>query len=367
MPPSVTVVIDPYGEYRRPREAGIPFERTLCALLAQTYARELTTILLTCTAAEVPLVETLVQGEPRIRVTTVPAGSGYYQKKNHGALVADSDIVLMADGDCLYPTNWIAEMVEAFDRGGAVVTYVQGRSQFAPGPFAQVLNPLYWRNYEPEGPISQIYSAHNLAIRRADVPEFLFDDTPERAGLERSLARRIRRAGRVIWHNRATTVQHESSMTLRELRQQALGKGYYRMIVWRRHPNAIDRALAPLGQAAIPVYVLLLSVRDGARQLKDRAGRGLHGMALLKLVPYTVFTFAFHAVGAISMSRVLRHLERTGSFPAPEFYGSDGPPDLGRRVREVAASSAAEAEDAEDAVQSALARDGHQERTPVEV
>ena len=335
MQPTVTVVIDPYGEYRRPREAGIPFERTLRALLAQSYPAQLTTILLTCTEAEVPLVRDLVASEPRIRVVAVPPGSGYYQKKNFGALAADTDIVMVADGDCLYPPDWVAEMVSAFDRAGDRAVYVQGRSRFAAGPFARVLNPLYWRNYEPDGPIDQIYAAHNLAIRRRDVPAFRFEDTPERAGLERALARKIRAAGRLIWHNRGTTVQHESSMTMHELKTQALGRGYYRMIVWRRHPTTIDRVLTPLGRAAIPFYVLLLFVRDTGRQLKDRTDRGLDGIGILKLVPYVAFTFAFHAVSAISMARVLRYLEHTGRFPAAEFYGQDGPPDLGRRSTNV--------------------------------
>src|SRR5262245_41239073 len=150
MPPSVTVVIDPYGEYRRPRMAGIPFESTLRALLAQSYPAELTTILLTCTAPEVPIVRELVADEPRIRVVGVPEGSGYYQKKNLGMREATTDIVLLADGDCMYPPDWIAEMVAAFDRGGDRVVYVQGVSRFAPGPYAHILNPVYWRGYEAE-------------------------------------------------------------------------------------------------------------------------------------------------------------------------------------------------------------------------
>jgi hypothetical protein len=332
MPPSVTVVIDPYGEYRRPRTAGIPFERTLRALLAQTYPAELTTILLTCTELEIPLVQELLADEPRIRAVEVPKGSGYYQKKNLGMREATTDVVLLADGDCLYPAEWIAEMVAAFDRGGERTVYVQGTSRFAPGPYAGILNPVYWRGYEPDGPISQIYSAHNLAIRRRDVAAFSFEDTPLRAGLERTLSERIRRAGRVIWHNRRTTVLHEGSASLRELKMQALGRGYYRMILWRRHPNRLDRALRPLGYLAIPIYVALVSVRDAGRQLRDRESRSLRGLALLKLPGYIAFTFGFHVIGGLSMIRVMRHLNRTGEFPNPEIYDTDGPPDLGRRA-----------------------------------
>lgn len=338
MPPTVTVVIDPYGEYRRPRMAGIPFESTLRALLAQSFPAELTTILLTCTAAEVPLVRELVAGEPRIRVVGVPEGSGYYQKKNVGMREATTAIVLLADGDCLYPPGWIAEMVAAFIRAGDRAVYVQGVSRFAPGPYAHILSPVYWRGYEPEGPISQIYSAHNLAIRREDATAFSFEDTPLRAGLERTLSERIRRADRVIWHNRRTVVLHEGSSSLHELRMQALGRGYYRMILWRRHPNRLDRALRPLGYLGIPIYVALVTMRDAVRQLRDREARGLTGLALVKLPAYIALTVGFHIVGGISMIRVLRHLNRTGEFPAPEFYGTDGPPDLGRRDDAVAGS-----------------------------
>lgn len=333
MQPTLTVVIDPYGEYRRPRSAGIPFEATLRALLAQTYPADKATILLTCIAAEVPLVRELVENEPRIRVVTVPAGSGYYQKKNYGAEAATTDLVLMADGDCLYPPDWIAEMVAAFDRGGSEVVVVQGASQFAPGPYAHLLNPVYWRAYEPEGPLSQIYSAHNLAIRRRDVPQFRFEDTPLRAGLERELSARIRRSGRVIWHNRRARVTHEGSVSLAELVTQAIGRGHYRMILWRRHPIGLDRALRPLGYAAIPLYVVLLFLRDAGRQVRSLTEDGLSPRRLVRLPAHLTLTYLFHVVGAIGMFRVLSHLSRTGSYPAPEIYGGDGPPDLGARIR----------------------------------
>ncbi|MFL5680087.1 MAG: glycosyltransferase [Chloroflexota bacterium] len=331
MNPTVTVVVDPYGEYRRPREAGIPFEETLRALQGQTYPSELTTILVTCIAAEVPLVEPLVADDPRVRLITVPEGSGYYQKKNRGAEAADSELVLLADGDCLYPPDWIAEMVAAFERGGDRVAAVQGMSRFAPGPYAHILNPVYWRAYEAEGPIHQVYSAHNLGLRRRDVPQFGFEETPLRAGLEREMSRRIRGAGRVIWHNRRTSVMHEGAASLRELRQQALGRGYYRMILWRRHPNELDRALRPLGYVGIPIYVLLVFLRDSWRQFQSLRSRGAAGLA--RLPGYVMFTLGFHLVGGLSMLRVQRQLQRTGRFPEPELYGKEGKPDLGRRIR----------------------------------
>lgn len=332
MLPTVTVVLDPYGEYRRPRQAGIPFETTLRTLLGQGYPADRTTIALTCTRAEVPLLEPLAAEEPRLRIVPVPEGSGYYQKKNIGALHAETDLILLADGDCLYPSDWIAEMVAAFDRGGDAVAVVQGTSRFAHGPYAHMLNPVYWQAYEPEGPIHQIYSAHNVAFRRRDLPAFLFEDTELRAGLERELSRTIRRAGRVIWHNRRTTVTHEGSSSIRELWTQALGRGYYRMILWRRHPNLLDRLLRPLGYAAIPIYVLLVSARDSVRQLRELRERGLIGPGIVRLPIYIVVTIAFHMLGGISMFRVLRHLRRTDRFPQPEFYGSHGELDLGRRT-----------------------------------
>jgi glycosyltransferase involved in cell wall biosynthesis len=332
MRPTVTVILDPYSEYRRPRDAAMPFEKTLRALLDQTYPADLTRILLTAVAAEVPLVEPLVASEPRVRIVAAPEGSGYYQKKNLGALRADSDIVLLADGDCLYPPEWIAEMVAAFERGGDAVAAVQGTSRFAPGSLAQILNPVYWRAFEREGPLRQIYSAHNLGLRRSDLPELLFEDTPLRAGLERELSSRIRKAGRLIWHNRRVTVLHDGEATFRELWQQAVGRGYYRMILWRRHPNSLDRRLRPLGYLSIPIYVLFLFGRDSTRQVRDLSARGLTGPSLLKLPGYVLFTYLFHVMSAVGMFRVLRHLGRTGRLPSPEVAGASHGSDLGVRL-----------------------------------
>jgi hypothetical protein len=330
MPPSVTVVIDPFGEYPRPAEAEVPFERTLRSLLSQSYPPDRTTILVTCTSREAPSVRRIIADEPRARVVDVPEGNGYYQKKNQGMREATTDIVMLADGDVAYPPEWIAEMVAAFERGGEKVVYVQGVSRFAPGRYSDILSPMYFRNFLPEGPTPQVISSHNVAIRTRDVPEFQFEETTLRGGTERPLSERITGAGRTIWHNRRATVRHEPVSDLHELRMQADDRGYYRMIMWRRTPNRADRALRPLGYLAIPIYVAYVALRDAGRQLRDRPARGLTGAGLLKIPGYIAVTFAFHVVAGLSMLRVLRHYKRTGEFPPAPHGDVEGPLDLGR-------------------------------------
>jgi GT2 family glycosyltransferase len=325
MQPTVTVVLDAYGDYRRPDEVDVPFDETLRTLLAQSHPQAATTILITCSAAEVPFVTPLVEEEPRVRIVTVPDGLGYYQKKNLGARQSETDYVLFADGDCRYPETWAAEMVAAFERGGTRVAAVQGMSHFTGGPFADVMDTLYWAAYQADGPIGRIYSAHNLALSRETVARgLLFEETPLRAGLERLLSDRIRKQGLVIWHNRRTTVHHESSSSFREIGRRALARGHYRMILWRRHPNWLDRALTPLGPLGVPIYVLLVFLRDSVRQVRGLRHRG--GLALLKLPGYLAFTLAFHVVGGAAMLRVLDHLARTKELPGAELL--DGRPRL---------------------------------------
>ena len=331
MLPSVTVVIDPFGEYPRPPEAEVPFERTLRSLLDQSYPAEQLTILVTCTDREAPSVRKIVANEPRASVVDVPEGNGYYQKKNQGMREATSDIVMLADGDVAYPPEWVGEMVAAFERGGEDVVYVQGVSRFAPGRYSDILSPLYFRNFLPEGPTQQVLSAHNVAIRTRDVADFQFEETKLRGGTERPLSERIARAGRTIWHNRRATVRHEPVTDLHELRSQADDRGYYRMIMWRRTPHRADRALEPLGYLAIPIYVAYVAVRDAGRQLRDRPARGLTGLGLLKIPAYIAVTFAFHVIAGLSMLRVLRHFNRTGEFPPAPHGHVDGPLDLGGR------------------------------------
>jgi GT2 family glycosyltransferase len=318
MRPTVTIVVDAYGDYRRPDEVDVPFEETLRNLLTQSYPPESTTILVTCSAAEVPFVTPLVAGEPRVKVVTVPDGIGYYQKKNFGARLAESDYVLLADGDCRYPEDWAAEMVAAFERGGERVAAVQGMSHFTGGPFADVMDTLYWAAYQGDGPIGRIYSAHNLALSRAAVDRgLLFEETPLRAGLERIVSDKIRKAGLTVWHNRRTTVHHESSSSFREIGRRALARGHYRMILWRLHPNWLDRLLSPLGPVGIPVYVLLVFLRDSVRQARGIRHRG--GAAVLLFPGYLAFTMAFHLVGGVAMLRVLRYIATEKRLPGPEM------------------------------------------------
>lgn len=339
MLPSVTVVIDPFGEYPRPPEAEVPFERTLRTLLGQSYPADQTTILVTCTDREAPSVREIVANEPRVRVVDVPEGIGYYQKKNLGMREATSDIVMLADGDCVYPPDWVGEMVAGFERGGEGVVYVQGVSRYAPGRYSSILSPMYFRTFEPEGPTPQVISVHNVAIRTRDVAEFQFEETTIRGGVERPLSERIARAGRIIWNNRRANVRHEPVTDLRELLIHAEERGYYRMIMWRRTPNRADRALQPLGYLAIPIYVAFVAVRDAGRQLRDRPARGLAGRAVLKIPAYIAVTFAFHVMAGLSMLRVLRHLNRTGEFPPAPHGDVDGPLDLGRREPAAASPS----------------------------
>ena len=328
MRPNVTVVLDPYGDYRRPDQVDVPFEDALRSLQAQTYPKERITFLATCSTPEVPHIEPLLATVPRLRMVVVPEGHGYYQKKNFGAQHAEGDFVLFADGDCIYPENWVAEMVTAFERGGERVAAVQGMSRFCEGPGARLLDVLYWTAYRPEGPLHQIYSAHNLAMRRELVSRFGFEDTPLRAGLERTLSSRIREAGLLIWHNRQVTVTHESSHGRREFWEKAIGRGHYRMLLWQLHPNRLDRALLPLGYLGVPLYVFLVGLRDTGRQFRGLRERGLWGPGIVKLPWYILITWAWHIFGGVGMIRVLRHMRRTRGLPEPEIrYGQVSVPD----------------------------------------
>jgi hypothetical protein len=118
---------------------------------------------------------------------------------------------------------------------------------------------------------------------------------------------------------------------MHEFRVQAEDRGYYRMIMWQRTPNRVDRLLKPLGYLAIPIYVLYVAVRDAGRQLRDRPARGLTGVGLLKIPAYMAATVAFHVIGGSSMLRVLRHIKRTGEYPRAPHGDVHGPLDLGRR------------------------------------
>ena len=113
-----------------------------------------------------------------------------------------------------------------------------------------------------------------------------------------------------------------------ELWHKALGRGHYRMLLWRLHPNRLDRALKPLGYLGIPVYVTLVTLRDMGRQFRGLRERGLTGAGLLKL-PWYLMMAAFHAAGGVGMFRALRKLQQTTTLPEPEvFYGPVTMPDL---------------------------------------
>src|SRR5262245_40661199 len=115
MSATVSVILDSYHEYRRPESPGIPFEESFTTLLNQTYPKELVEILI---IALPQYSSELRQNDSRVRWVIAPQSFGYYQKKTYGGEIATSDILLFADGDCLYPPDWIEQMVSAFERAG---------------------------------------------------------------------------------------------------------------------------------------------------------------------------------------------------------------------------------------------------------
>jgi hypothetical protein len=201
--------------------------------------------------------------------------------------------------------------------------YRESADSLPPGRTRGRSTPVYWRAYEPEGPIRRVYSAHNLGLRRADAPRFLFEDTPLRAGLERAFSERILQADRVIWHNRRVTVQHEGSQSLPELWTQALGRGRCRALLWEEHPSPLERRWGTPGWLGTLLYVLAVTLRDSGKQFRDLPGRGLRGAGLLKLPGYVLLTMAFHMASGVGMFSALseskrRAIHRNSTSQAPE-------------------------------------------------
>jgi len=93
----------------------------------------------------------------------------YYKAKMEGAKLTDADIVLFADSDMVYETNWLGDMLEPFERDDST-TMVAGSTRVRlAGPYTLMM-ALFWMirvqpNKPSMAPAGGFYG-NNFAIRR---------------------------------------------------------------------------------------------------------------------------------------------------------------------------------------------------------
>lgn len=181
--------------------------------------------------------------------------------RNKGVHVAQGNIVLFTDSDCIPDHNWIQEMVRPFgnpDVVGVKGTYKTKQTDLA-ARFAQA---EFEDRYDllRKSPSIDMIDTYSAAFKK-DV--FLkiggFDeDFPVANNEDTDLSYRLASSGYKLVFNPKAFVYHTHPDTFYKYLNLKFWRGYWRMIVYRRYPNkAVKDSYTP---AIIKIQTMLMAL-----------------------------------------------------------------------------------------------------------
>ena len=146
-------------------------KETLASLAAQSLPIQRANEVLLADSGDVP-DETLqhsLEAFPWVRLLRLPDGTGYEELKMAGARASTGEVVVFADGDCLYPRGWLEALLSPF--ADAAVSVVGGETRIdAPGPYglAVAIAASFPAHSSATGLYrSDRYHLNNVAFRRS--------------------------------------------------------------------------------------------------------------------------------------------------------------------------------------------------------
>ncbi len=246
--------------------------------------------------------------------------------RNRGARLARGKIILFTDADCVPEADWVREMTRPF--GDERVVGVKGvyktRQKALIARFAQA-------EFEDRYDLLKTHEAIDMvdtyaAAFRRDV--FLeaggFDERfPEANNEDTDLSYRLAGAGHRLVFNPEACVIHLHPDRLGKYLGVKFRRGYWRMVVYRRHPGkAVKDTYTP---AVLKIQTLLMAAALGMAPLAVFSGRLVYltlilwGIILASAVPFAVKTYKKDPlVGVISPGVIFL---RSAVFAIGSMYG----------------------------------------------
>jgi len=162
-------------------------------------------------------------------VTELDENSGLLEARNHGAEIANGDVVAFIDDDAIADPEWVAQLVESYERqdaiavGGKMVPeWVAGKPDFLPEEFYWLVGVTH-RGFGPDGDREAAGEVRNtfgsnISVRRDVFLELGGFDSEiggrqgdaNLQGGETELGARLRQEyGQGVWYNPKAEVAHK--------------------------------------------------------------------------------------------------------------------------------------------------------------
>lgn len=229
-------------------------------------------------------VEAWARAHPALRVRLArQANAGPASARNHGARLAQSDLLLYTDADCIPQPYWIEAFLSAFaapNPPAACMGSYLSRQQEAAARFAQLEFEERYALMEQRGGDIDMVATYSAAYRRSIYLENGgFDERFPKANNEDvEFSYRLSLAGHSMRFVRAAQVEHEHDATWFGYFRTKMGRGFWRTIVYRRFPGKalsdtytpnVLKAQLPLSGLALlgMMLALVLSGRNRTRAL----------------------------------------------------------------------------------------------------
>lgn len=115
------------------------------------------------------LLNCLCQQYPWIKVHQIQLSAGYYKAKMLGAQIATGEIVVYADSDCIYQSNWLRNILTPFTQRDDIQIVAGETKTRGKGPYgtAMALTYIFPQYSDEKGLVkTSQYFLNNVAFRR---------------------------------------------------------------------------------------------------------------------------------------------------------------------------------------------------------
>lgn len=215
--------------------------------------------------------------------------------RNHGARVAQGEVIAFTDADCVPNTDWIERLLEGFSGDTVAVggTYgIRNESSL----LARLVHEEIVLRHERFKDTVDFLGSFNVAYRKEafDAAGGFDESFPYASGEDNDLAYRLQDAGGVLRFRSDARVKHYHPTKLRAYLKTQMRHGYWRMKLYAKHPRrGRGDHYAGLGELLGPPVSLLL----------------IAGLALLPVVHEVYFSGAL-VVLAIYYATLTANLDR---------------------------------------------------------